>query len=166
MRTLTSSSDRLKFSIEKQKNDPFLTFNSEQISRHFFNDYSPSKWPRVAYFFNFFACLLLPSMMKPMCSGILPFLSILQPILSMQLSWYITSYYNNDFKINIIKMTKILSLMMILMWVSVCEYSIEMSKFWDQYSAITHCTEEQIKTWNCKLCKSTEQPKNITYIYN
>ena len=50
--------------------------------------------------------------------------------------------------------------------VGLCQYDIDLSKFLDRYSAITHCTEEQIKTWNCKLCKSTEQPKNITYIYN
>ena len=36
----------------------------------------------------------------------------------------------------------------------------------DKYSAITHCNEEQIKTWNCKLCQHATKPQNLTYLYN
>lgn len=41
----------------------------------------------------------------------------------------------------------------VLLTYSYCQYSKPWSYNLNCYSAITHCSNDQILTWNCKICK-------------
>lgn len=107
----TSSSDLLKFSIEKQNNEICSMPSSWQNSKHFFNDLTPSTCPWwVEENLFFFANLRLPSIIKPMWEGIEPDFRILHVTFYMHDSDYILfilnlngarlQTYNHNFEAN------------------------------------------------------------------
>ena len=72
----TSSSERLKFSVENANTDTYGISNFSICLHNFFNVLAPSLWPKLGARPRFFAHLRLPSIIIATCLGIF-FCSIL-----------------------------------------------------------------------------------------
>ena len=44
-------------------------------------------------------------------------------------------------------------LLLCLLPLASADYNATWSKYLDAYSAITHCSQQQITSWQCKLCR-------------
>lgn len=56
-------------------------------------------------------------------------------------------------------------LLLVLILTHCAPYNKQFSQTLNRLSAITHCTQEQITSWSCRICQQGEKPTDLTYIY-